>query len=118
MDTINLEECEEIAVDIAKKAGKLIIDTCGQVSSIEAKQSFADLVTETDKNVEKLVFDMLKEKYPSHNFIGEETVAADNYGKVRLTDEPTWIVDPVDGELPESFLHGTILFMLSFRSRN
>lgn len=95
---LNLEECEQVAVEIARKAGKLISDTCGTVSSIESKQSYADLVTETDKNVEKLVFDLLKEKYPDHKFIGEESVAADDYGKVSLTDEPTWIVDPVDGK--------------------
>lgn len=94
---VNLEECEQVAIAIAKKAGKLINDTCGLVSSIEAKQSFADLVTETDKSVEKLVFDQLKLKYPAHKFIGEESVASDNYGKVALTDEPTWIIDPVDG---------------------
>lgn len=94
---INLEECEKVAIEVAKLAGKLIADTCGKVSSIESKQSFADLVTETDKNVEKLVFDQLKAKFPSHKFIGEESVAADNYGKVNFTEEPTWIVDPVDG---------------------
>lgn len=94
---LNLEECEQAAVELAREAGKLIKDTCGKVSAIEAKQSYADLVTETDKTVERLVFEGLKKKYPSHRFIGEESVAADNYGKVELTDEPTWIVDPVDG---------------------
>lgn len=98
MSTVNLEDCERVAVEIARKAGKLIKDTCGKVRSIEAKQSHADLVTETDKNVEKLVFDLLKENFPTHRFIGEESVAADNYGKVELTDGPTWIVDPVDGK--------------------
>lgn len=96
--SLNLEKCEAIAVEIARKAGKLIKDTCGFVKSIESKQSFADLVTETDKNVEKMVFDYLKSEFPDHKFIGEESVAADNYGKVQLTDEPTWIVDPVDGK--------------------
>lgn len=98
MVEVNLEECEKVAVEVAKKAGKLIKDTCGKVTSVVAKQTYADLVTETDKNVEKLVFDHLKEKFPSHKFIGEESVAAGNYGKVNLTDEPTWIVDPVDGK--------------------
>ena len=97
MSEINLEECEKVAVEIALKAGKLINETCGAVKSIEAKQSFADLVTETDQNVEKLVFAELKKRYPNHKFVGEETVAASNYGKVALTDEPTWIIDPVDG---------------------
>lgn len=97
MSSLDLEELEKSAVEIAREAGKLIEDTCGSVNSVEAKQSFADLVTETDKNVEKLVFEYLKKKYPEHKFIGEESYAASNYEKVELTDAPTWIVDPVDG---------------------
>jgi 3'-phosphoadenosine 5'-phosphosulfate (PAPS) 3'-phosphatase len=94
---INLEECEKVAVEIARQAGKIIKDTCGKVTCVESKQSFADLVTETDQNVEKFVFAGLKKVFPHHRFIGEESVAATNHGKVELTDEPTWIVDPVDG---------------------
>lgn len=97
MANINLEECEEVAIEIARQAGQMIKDTCGEVKSVVAKQSFADLVTETDQNVEKFVFTELKKKFPNHKFIGEESVAADNHGKVEFTDEPTWIVDPVDG---------------------
>lgn len=83
---------------MAREAGRLIADTCGKVSAIESKLSYADLVTETDKDVEKLVFDKLRQVFPSHRFIGEESVAASNYDKLKLTDEPTWIIDPVDGE--------------------
>ncbi|KAG5374530.1 hypothetical protein IGI04_042144, partial [Brassica rapa subsp. trilocularis] len=54
-----------------------------------------DLVTETDKKCEELVFNHLKQLFPNHKFIGEETTAAN--GVSELTDEPTWIVDPVDG---------------------
>lgn len=96
---LNLEECEQVAVALAREAGQLVRETWGKVGpSVEAKLSYADLVTETDKRVEELVFRGLKAKCPNHRFIGEESVAADNYGKVELTDEPTWIVDPVDGE--------------------
>lgn len=94
---VNLEECERVAVEIARQAGKIIKDTCGKVRLVEAKRSFADLVTETDQNVERFVFTELKKSFPNHRFIGEESVAATNHGKVEFTDEPTWIVDPVDG---------------------
>lgn len=96
--SVSLEECERVAIEIAKQAGKMIKDTCGNVKSIETKESFADLVTETDKNVERFVFQELKIRFPHHKFIGEESVAANQHAKVELTDEPTWIIDPVDGE--------------------
>lgn len=98
MSNLELANYSKEAQRIAREAGKMINDTCGVVKSVESKQSYADLVTETDQNVEKFVFESLKKLYPNHKFIGEESVAADNYGKVTLTDDPTWIIDPVDGK--------------------
>ena len=54
-----------------------------------------DLVTETDQEVEKLLITGLGDKFPGSKFIGEESVAAGR-GCV-LTEEPTWIIDPIDG---------------------
>uniref|UniRef100_A0A8C9Y722 Inositol-1-monophosphatase n=1 Tax=Sander lucioperca TaxID=283035 RepID=A0A8C9Y722_SANLU len=59
------------------------------------KSSPVDLVTETDQKVEQLIISSIKEKYPTHSFIGEESVAAG--APSVLTDNPTWIIDPVDG---------------------
>ena len=63
-----------------------------------------DLVTETDKECEKLIFGRLKEAFPDHKFIGEEESSAQGF-TAGLTDAPTWMVDPVDGELV-SFAYG------------
>ena len=63
----------------------------------------ANLVTVTDKQVEKLCFEYLKKEFPHHKFIGEES-CSDNDNKITLTDDPTWIVDPIDGT--SNFVHG------------
>ncbi|KAJ8540393.1 hypothetical protein K7X08_030312 [Anisodus acutangulus] len=82
----SLEEFLAVAVDAAKKAG------------------------ETDKACEDLIFNHPKQHFPSHKFIGEETTAA--LGAFELTDEPTWIVDPLDGTT--NFVHG---FSLEFMEK-
>ncbi|KAL9243462.1 hypothetical protein vseg_017347 [Gypsophila vaccaria] len=89
------------AVDAAKKAGHVIRTGFYNTKNVEHK-GLVDLVTETDKACEDLVFNHLKQHYPTHKFIGEETTAA--YGATELTDEPTWIVDPLDGTT--NFVHG------------
>ncbi|XP_047330663.1 inositol monophosphatase 3 isoform X2 [Impatiens glandulifera] len=91
----------EIAVDAAKKAGEVIREGFYQTKHVEHKGQ-VDLVTETDKACEDLIFNHLKQHFPDHKFIGEETTAA--YGVSELTDEPTWIVDPLDGTT--NFVHG------------
>ncbi|CAO3681245.1 unnamed protein product [Umbelopsis vinacea] len=62
----------------------------------------SDMVTETDQAVEAFVKEKISAAYPSHKFIGEETFAAGE--KSSFTDEPTWIVDPIDGTT--NFIHG------------
>lgn len=57
------------------------------------------MVTETDKQCELLIIDHLKTHCPSEwHIISEETNDHCN-----LTDEPTWIVDPIDGTT--NFVH-------------
>ncbi|KAL2495468.1 Inositol-phosphate phosphatase [Forsythia ovata] len=89
------------AVDAAKNAGEIIRSGFHQTKRVEHKGE-VDLVTETDKRCEEVIFNFLKQHYPNHKFIGEETTAA--CGASELTDEPTWIVDPVDGTT--NFVHG------------
>ena len=74
---------------------------CKRVHSFAGK---VDLVTETDKECEKLIFGRLKEAFPDHQFIGEEESSAQGF-TASLTDAPTWMVDPVDGEVAETALH-------------
>jgi myo-inositol-1(or 4)-monophosphatase len=81
--------------------------------------TYCQLVTEVDQAVEAFISKTISEKYPSHKLyvapvirrrsttantpstsIGEETYAAE--GKMDLTDEFTWIVDPIDGEMSET----------------
>lgn len=61
-----------------------------------------DLVTDTDKKCEHLITTRLLTAFPDHKLIGEEGSAAQGYTE-DLTDEPTWMIDPVDGTT--NFVH-------------
>ncbi|CAI9783972.1 unnamed protein product [Fraxinus pennsylvanica] len=97
----SVEEFLVQAVSAAKSAGEIIRSGFYQAKHVEHK-GVVDLVTETDKKCEEVIFNFLKQHYPDHKFIGEETTAA--CGASDLTDEPTWIVDPLDGTT--NFVHG------------
>ncbi|KAM9321720.1 inositol monophosphatase 1-like [Pholidichthys leucotaenia] len=102
------------AVTLARKAGEevrsaLLSDNKDQPTmktrpdmAVKTKSSCVDLVTQTDQKVEQLIFQSVKEKFPTHRLIGEESVAAGDWSA--LTDEPTWIIDPIDGTT--NFVHG------------
>lgn len=96
----DLEACLAVAIDAAKKAGQVILNSFHSAKHVEHK-GMVDLVTETDKACEELIFTQLKLTFPSHELIGEET-SAEN-GTPALTDAPTWVVDPLDGTT--NFVH-------------
>ncbi|XP_075405651.1 inositol monophosphatase 1 [Tenrec ecaudatus] len=95
------QECMDYAVTLARQAGEVVCDALKKEMNVMIKSSPADLVTATDQKVEKMLLSAIKEKYPSHSFIGEESVAAGE--KSTLTDNPTWIIDPIDGTT--NFVH-------------
>jgi len=53
-----------------------------------------------------MVFESLRNLYPNHQFIGEESFG-DN--KSNLTDDPTWIIDPIDGTKNKNFSFSSFL---------
>lgn len=98
----NLDECYEVIVKLSKEGGQLIREKIWSKKSVEFKSCDVDLVTETDQQVEQLLISNLKSKFPGHRFIGEESTAGGI--KCELTDDPTWIIDPIDGTM--NFVHG------------
>ncbi|KAK3792124.1 hypothetical protein RRG08_055387 [Elysia crispata] len=96
MSELDLEEMYAVAISVAREAGQIIRDAFDKEKEVDTKQSAADLVTESDQAVEKMVNSRILGKFPNHRFIGEETTAVSGE-KHQLTDEPTWIIDPIDG---------------------
>eukprot|EP00271_Cylindrocystis_brebissonii_P008549 TRINITY_DN2292_c0_g1_i1.p1 TRINITY_DN2292_c0_g1~~TRINITY_DN2292_c0_g1_i1.p1 ORF type:complete len:271 (+),score=54.54 TRINITY_DN2292_c0_g1_i1:261-1073(+) len=95
-----LTHCEAVAVEAAKAAGEVIAGSFYKMKRVENKGA-VDLVTETDKACEDLIFGFIQTAFPSHKFIGEE--GSSIAGTAALTEEPTWMVDPLDGTT--NFVH-------------
>jgi myo-inositol-1(or 4)-monophosphatase len=83
-----------------------------QRKTVQIKSHPTDFVTETDQQVEKLLMNGIRSKFPDHRFIGEEESSEGK--KVELTDAPTWIIDPIDGTMNfvHSFPHSAISIAL------
>nr|XP_033201481.1 inositol monophosphatase 3-like isoform X1 [Bombus vancouverensis nearcticus] len=88
----------EFAKELILKAGEVF--KCGFEGEkiVESKAHEWDLVTDYDKKIEDILIKSLKEKFPDHEFIGEETTASVKNAPV-LTDKPTWLIDPIDGTI-------------------
>ncbi|KAK6066317.1 inositol monophosphatase [Seiridium cupressi] len=100
MADLDLQEIHDTLVSIAYDAGHKIISANPTDIDQGTKLNSADIVTEADKAVEDHVSSTLSSKYPSFSFMGEETYKPGQ----KLGDEPTFIVDPIDGTT--NFVHG------------
>lgn len=67
----DLNKFLEAAIEAAKKAGELISQAFHQEKEVTFKDA-TDLVTETDRNCEKLIIETLTSQFPEHKFLGEE----------------------------------------------
>ena len=86
------------AVKAARKAGSLILRASEDIHLLTInKKSVNDFVTEVDLASEEMIISTLKEAYPTHGFLGEETGLSNEA-------ENIWIIDPLDGTT--NFIHG------------
>jgi myo-inositol-1(or 4)-monophosphatase len=93
---------------IAREAGALLMEYFRRRVKIEYKGE-ADLVTEADRNSEALIIRRVREQFPTHAVLGEES------GSVAATAASSagyrWYVDPLDGTT--NFAHGFPVFCVS-----
>lgn len=90
MNSLN-EDLAEIALEIAREAGDLLLAGAGQVEAVATKSSSHDLVTQMDRAAEALIRDRIERARPGDRVLGEEGGEEGGSGPVR------WIVDPLDG---------------------
>lgn len=95
----------EDVIHISKEASEIIREGFGKNFQIEFKTGDNNLVTEIDKNSEKLIIDFVQKKYPKHSILAEER------GELIKDSEYLWVIDPLDGTT--NFAHGLPIFSVS-----
>lgn len=91
----------QAALDAADAANAIIRRAYRGNFAVDYK-SDASPVTEVDVAAEKAIGAILKQRFPSYGFYGEET------GRDRADAEYLWLVDPIDGT--KSFVRGYPMF--------
>lgn len=75
----------------ALEAGKLIKDFSSRGFAVSSKDSVNNLVTEADHASEKLIIQIIREAFPDHHILTEES------GELPKDSQYKWIIDPIDG---------------------
>ena len=90
----------EFTSSLIKEAGEVALDYFHRLGTLTIKQKGEqDMASEADLNVETLIRDKLRSRFPEDAFLGEET------GRTEFsTGQGVWVVDPIDGTQP--FING------------
>lgn len=82
-------------IDTILETTKQLVLKCGTtlrtstIDELAYKGEISDIVTNLDREIEAYLIEQLHQRYPSHHFLGEESLKQDG--------EYVWIIDPIDG---------------------
>lgn len=98
-------DIQRTAIAAALAGGAVLKEWFHKVSAT-SKSCAADIVTEADVAAQRAIHQLILERYPDHNFLGEEgLLRTDGAAPYR------WIIDPLDGT--SNYFHGYPFFAVS-----
>lgn len=103
---VSYKEYLDDAIAMARAAGDVHMKyfRCSDLN-LHTKLNDSDVVTVADKESEGLIISMIKEKYPDHGIIAEES------DPLNENSEWRWVIDPLDGTT--NFSQGLPVFSVS-----
>ena len=109
LDESQLSEFEDVAVEAASKAGSYVLDRIALPMEIESKSDRPgrDLVTDVDRKSQIIISDIITQRFPDHQFLGEE----DQSEEVDPAADLVWAVDPIDGTA--NYVNGSMTHAVS-----
>ncbi len=97
-----------IAIKAARAAGAIINRASLDIERLQVTaKSHNDFVTEVDQAAEQAIIDIIREAYPGHGILAEES------GRTQGAKHSdfVWIIDPLDGTT--NFIHGFPVYAVS-----
>ncbi|WP_457680236.1 inositol monophosphatase family protein [Thermovibrio sp.] len=95
-----------VAVKASERASEVLLDYFGRIKELDVElKAKNDYVTEADKLSEMVIIKTIREYFPQHTIVAEESGFHGGDGRWK------WYVDPLDGT--KNFIHGLPVFCVS-----
>jgi myo-inositol-1(or 4)-monophosphatase len=82
---------KETLILALETAGKELLKHFGKSLDIKVKESQSSIVTKADLKSDSLISNLIRERFPTHNILSEES------GFSNRNSRYTWVIDPLDG---------------------
>lgn len=104
-----MQPMANLALRAAREAGKHIARAYDRPDLVKTNEKGKnDYVTNMDRQAERVIIELLREKYPDHKYTGEEDTYEPEHNK---PSDFEWVIDPIDGTA--NFVHGIPHFCVS-----
>lgn len=101
----DLRALADLAVDLAAGAAEVHRRALGRAHQVNTKSSLTDMVTEVDREAERLIVTRLRRERPDDAILAEEETRDTGTSGVR------WVIDPLDGTT--NYIYGYPAFAVS-----
>lgn len=99
-----MDDCTEFVIAVAREAGMFLKERLNDKHVIDYKGEI-NIVTEEDRLSEGMITSRIRERYPDHDILAEESAGMARRSTCR------WIIDPLDGTT--NYAHGYPVFCVS-----
>lgn len=98
--TTTLQQDLQYAIELAKGAGRLILEQYGKVERLTKTHAATtdEAVTEADRAAQRFIVSGLRRRFPNDGIVGEESDTGTSITfDVPDTGARVWVIDPIDG---------------------
>jgi len=100
-----VERARTVAREAAESVGEPLRELHGRVEDVTYKTDKSDIITEADRQANRIITTVIENEFPDHAILSEESAFREG------TSAYTWVIDPLDGT--GNFAHGNPNYSVS-----
>lgn len=111
----SLQDITDFAEQLALQAGELIRHERDENTLRTDLKQQTELVTHADVMADEFITGAIRERFPNHRILSEETMP--DLSQAEELDTPLWIVDPIDGTVNYAYGHPQVAVSIAYAEK-
>lgn len=107
-----MQAIADFAEQLAREAGELVRYERDNNTLRTDYKDQTELVTHADLMADKLITDAIRERFPDHRILSEESEP--DKDQAADLDSPLWIIDPIDGTVNYAYGHHQVAISIAY----
>ena len=114
-DSVSLQEITDFTEALAREAGELIRHEREENTLRTDYKHQTELVTHADVMADEFITGTIRERFPHHRILSEETMP--DLSQAEELETPLWIVDPIDGTVNYAYGHPQVAVSIAYAEK-